>query len=157
MLNQNIALWTHLNPILLACIILVLSTGCIRSSFVDSTYQDCLEGDQVIVNSKLFCIYQEPVNSRPLGDMDIPVNQSDSTGTPVCPEFAPYSSSYSYLTICSEEETPDDSLIEVVVAQWTEQTSDQSSEPLDLGPVSLDLNPIPTPSPSPFPGELSDL
>ena len=155
MSNLHKVLWTSLNRVLLVCIPLVFGNGCVRSSFVESTYQDCLKGDQVIVNARLFCVYQEPVNSRPIEDMDTSVNPSRSSALPTCPEFAPYSYSYSYLTICSEDENPDDSLIEVVVAEWTEQTLDQSSTVLDQGPsLSLDLNPLVIP---PSPEDLADL
>ena len=155
MQNQNKVFSTQLSHVLLIYIIFIIINGCMRSPFVESVYQNCLNGDQVIVNAKLFCVYQDSVESRPIDDMENPLDTQDALPLAMCPEFVPHASSYSYLTICSEDENPDDSLIEVVVAQWTEQTLESSSNPLDQGPSStLDFNPMP---PSPIPDDLADL
>ena len=83
---QTMSTLNRFGLVFLIKIILIFGGGCVRSAFVDSAYQNCQQGDQVIVNARTFCVYQEKVESRPLDDMDPPNSSStESSPSSICP------------------------------------------------------------------------
>ena len=108
-------------------------TGCIRSELNQSAYQDCLDGERIVSNAYVFCVFQRQVSNYTEHDQGL--NASDMTSEEnlhsECPSFTPYAHEYLELTVCSETESLETSLLESVVRQWSAQYSALSPPPSD--------------------------
>jgi hypothetical protein len=108
---------------LFACLHLV---GCSRSPYEGAGAYRCQDGDRVIINERLFCVYDEMRISRPsnmmvdggLSDMNVVAEPSLDDGPIYCPPELPNAYVYETLTLCTEGEVALE-IIEAVIAQWS--------------------------------------
>lgn len=142
------------SPLSRSVIALVLSSiamiGCSRSPLEGAGNAPCGSGDRVILNERLFCVYEGARETRPadpstegqsemtsgemtVGGASVPIAGIESIGGTLaqtadsemnyCPLTTPIAHRYETLTICGEVEISS-SLVEAVVAQWSTEYAD---------------------------------
>ena len=123
--------------------LLIAISACSRSPLQGAGNADCDSGDRVIINERLFCVFEESRETRPVqsspdgmaGDLVMAgepvlagepnVTENDPT---YCPSITPIAYRYETLTICAEEQV-NSLLIEAVVAQWSTDYAESDEGP----------------------------
>jgi hypothetical protein len=133
----------------------VIGQSCSRSPYQGSAAYDCEGGDRVILNERLFCVFNELRYTREINsnnmvdqdnegiDLDTGIEQTviemDDMGIgesqvmsqqKYCPPTVPIAFRYETLTLCSAGEISNE-LLEAVVAEWTtlyNQSEDSASD-----------------------------
>ena len=122
----------------------IVVTSCSRSPYEGAGNASCDSGDRVIVNERLFCVFEGSRLTRPAEPSPEETLAGEEAGTQVepemetsagdtapdetmnyCPMTAPVAHRYETLTICGEEEVSAQ-IVEAVVAQWSADYSEES-------------------------------
>ena len=122
----------------------MMVTSCSRSPYDGAGNASCEAGDRVIVNERLFCVFEGSRITRPDEPSSEETSAGEEAGAQVesevemsagdtaideivdyCPMTAPVAHRYETLTICGEEEVSS-LIVEAVVAQWSADYSEES-------------------------------
>ena len=142
----SIIKWTCHPSLWVVALMSTTMISCSRSPYAGAAAYDCDGGDRVIVNERLFCVYDELRVSRPTemmidgGMIDVGV-LPDAPSTNYCPPEVPNAFSYETLILCAEGDVSLP-LIEAVVAQWTlEYVQSENSERMTNSTMNIsDMN-----------------